>query len=126
MIVTLANLKEATKQQIFDQVAAHMLTQNKASMKVEGSDEFCAYRGDAGLKCAAGCLIADDEYKPEMDRSVFGNGTGWDTLVSRGLAPSEHEMFIGRLQRIHDSTPPTNWKDRLNEFAVSHDLIPVE
>lgn len=60
MKITLKNLHEATEQQVFDQVAGHLLTQKEVL-----PSPACFYRGPNGLKCAAGCLIANDEYMPE-------------------------------------------------------------
>lgn len=68
MIITLKNLHEATAQQVFTQVATHLLTQKERSFVIDDrGEELCAYRGDNGLKCAAGCLISNDEYNPIMD-----------------------------------------------------------
>lgn len=125
-MITLANLKDATAQQIFDQVATHLLTQNKQSMK-SGDVNVCLYRNGEGLKCAAGCLIGDDEYKPEMDSSgTIGGGTkvgsGWGRLVERGLVPSEHEELITSLQRVHDAYLPTHWGVQLANLANRFDL----
>ncbi len=43
-----------TKQEIFDKVATHLLTQNEKALNSVGG---CVYRTDKGLKCAVGCLI---------------------------------------------------------------------
>lgn len=94
-MITLATLHEATEQQIFDQVAAHLLKQQAKSMI---SLTMCAYRGRQGMMCAAGCLIADDEYDVEMDQ----HATSWNSLVDRKLVPAAHESFIRGLQSVHD------------------------
>lgn len=126
-MITLANLKDATAQQVFDQVATHLLTQNKQSIDMKNSNA-CLYRSIAGLKCAAGCLIGDDEYKPEMDTSgVIGSGktkvgSGWSRLVERGLVPSEHEELISALQSLHDTFVPEYWAMRLAMLAERNGL----
>lgn len=94
-MITLATLHEATEQQIFDQVAAHLLKQQAKSMI---SLTMCAYRGRQGMMCAAGCLIADDEYDAEMDQ----HATSWNSLVDRKLVPAAHKNFIRGLQSVHD------------------------
>lgn len=111
MTITLKTLPQATEQEIFDQVKNHLLTQNKASMREGGT---CVYRGPNGLKCAAGCLIGDDEYLPEMDRAY---GTTWLALAGRGLVPQEHKDFIIELQNVHDDWSPSSWPDKLNKLA---------
>jgi len=113
-MITLKNLAQATPQQVFDQVATHLLTQMDRSAD---SDDTCAYRGQLGLKCAAGCLIADDEYKPYME--VRGS---WGQLVNDELVPFEHEELIRQLQSVHDMNPPSNWRVHLIGAAVHHDL----
>lgn len=133
-MITLATLKDATKQQIFDQVSAHMLEQNKPSKKLEpnGFSKMCAYRGgESGeLKCAAGCLIADDEYIPEMDQTGFVDGkqTGsdWSSLIRRDLVTDAHSVIISELQQVHDTVDPVSWKRQLNQLAQRNGLVPIE
>lgn len=124
-MITLANLKDATAQQVFDQVATHLLTQNKKSMN-PGDVTACLYRSTEGLKCAAGCLIGDDEYTPEMDKGgVVGSikvGTGWGRLIERGLVPDVHAELITSLQSLHDATVPEQWPTRLSSFAQRRGL----
>lgn len=97
MTITLATLAQATEQQIFDQVVTHLAKQRKGAHLEE---KGCAYRGEGGSMCAAGCLIADSEYEPAMDN--IGGPTAWDSLVHQGFAPPQHGQFILELQRIHD------------------------
>ena len=61
-MITLKTLPQATAQEVFDQVTQHLLKQGKAARSGTGA---CRYRVETRgeiLKCAAGCLIADDEY----------------------------------------------------------------
>lgn len=95
-MITLATLKDATAQQVFDQVANHLLTQLKVS--VNSDDSLCQYHSDDGTKCAAGCLIADNEYSLCMEG--IGN---WTNIVEQGFASSHHENLIFELQEVHDS-----------------------
>jgi hypothetical protein len=127
-MITLATLNDATPQQIFDQVTAHLLKQNQQCKTLATSQ--CAYRGgeDGKLKCAAGCLIGDDEYKQEMDRAGYINnisyGSNWSSLVKRGLIPEHrHENLIINLQNIHDSCAPDDWELELKNFAINHGLV---
>ena len=113
-MITLKTLHEATEQEVFDQVARHLLTQNKASLDMLGNS--CQYRGIDGLKCAAGCLISDDEYQPDMER------TYWGELVNSNLAPKEHEEIIAMLQDIHDDWPPSRWLFALKDLAAERNL----
>jgi hypothetical protein len=76
-MITLKTLKNSTDQEVFDQVANHLLTQNKRSVSAT-DNTLCVYRSPDGLKCAAGCLIADDEYDPRME------GSNWKEMYERG------------------------------------------
>jgi hypothetical protein len=108
-MITLKTLKDATEQEVFDQVAEHLLKQNAQS--IVGT--LCAYRGDGGLKCAAGCLIGDDEYSREWDENFIS----WPRLVTKGVVPRLHSALVGQLQQIHDSYDPEQWKAALANVA---------
>lgn len=115
MNITLATLHEATEQEVFDQVATHLLTQNKRSYNEELAT--CAYRSPDGLKCAAGCLIADEEYDLRWEDAT------WITLSrERGVVPSTHACLIEELQRIHDNVELDEWSYHLESLAKEHEL----
>lgn len=114
--VTLATLHEATAQQVFDQVARHLLAQGKRS---RGSGDSCLYRGPDGLKCAAGCLIDDLEY---LD--VFED-YAWDQLVDANRVPKAHENLIALLQALHDCEEPESWPEALRGLALYKKLSPA-
>lgn len=119
-MITLATLPQATAQEVFDQVARHLLTQNARSVMEGAWRSKCAYRSDDGLKCAAGCLIDDAEYKPVMDG--LSEGSAWENMVSEGLAPDVHVDLISDLQDIHDGYEPGAWFDELAMLAESKGL----
>jgi hypothetical protein len=124
-MITLKTLAQASAQEVFDQVVTHLLTQKKRSEgKNEDGDLKCVYRND-DLKCAAGCLIADDEYVDKMDHPdyVTGIGTSWLSLVERGLVPStKHNNLITSLQKIHDSVFVIEWERELIRMAQTEGL----
>lgn len=118
--ITLATLHLATEQEVFDQVVAHLRSQRVASRDVEA----CLYRNSAGLKCAAGCLIADDEYKPEMDNPTGddkNSGTGWSISVKRGTFPNTHDRLISLLQGVHDGGEE-RWERNFEHIAEDYKL----
>lgn len=118
-MITLATLPQATAQEVFDQVKNHLLTQNAKSIMegANGADgEGCAYRGVRGLKCAAGCLIGDDEYKLSFENRTWGN------LLHEQNFPLHHEALIRRLQYIHDAKDVSNWPYELKELAQEFHL----
>ena len=114
MTITLKTLPEATEQEVFDQVVTHLLTQGKRSMSLRWSG--CAYRGQNHLKCAAGCLISDEEYSSDME------GYSWVNLLDRKQVPQSHYALITRLQHIHDGIQPENWKRELDVLATEFKL----
>jgi hypothetical protein len=118
MTVCLANLTTSTAQEVFDHVADHMLRQGVKSQNEWGN---CLYRGPNGLMCAAGCLIGDDEYNPDMDSEEQNT---WSSMIEREFAPETHHELISTLQLIHDSAPPEYWSKMLIEAATYRNLDP--
>lgn len=94
MNITTKNLHEFTEQEVFDYVVDKLFAQNRASIDAH---EQCQYRGENGIKCAGGHLIADDDYKPWFE------GTIWSELIDNGAVPRDHCHLIGELQAMHDS-----------------------
>ena len=98
----------ATSQEIFDFVAHHLLTQNECSVSPLGKG--CAYYGQNGLKCAAGCLIPDELYDEDLeDRPWRG--------IKDILDMKQHACLVTKLQKIHDETEVNCWKHELTFLA---------
>jgi hypothetical protein len=117
-MITLKTLAQASAQDVFNQVVTHLLTQNAKSTTPGNMDTpDCMYRGDGGLKCAAGCLIGDDEY----DKEELENLT-WSHLAHNGKAPNVHIEIISSLQRIYDTEEVEVWPTKLKETAEAYDL----
>lgn len=112
MNITLKTLASATEQEVFDHVASHLLAQGKKSL-YKGS---CSYRGKDGLKCAAGCLMADSEYDPDWE------GKSWFHLIEVGIAPEQNRYIISELQKVHDNASPERWREKLGLVAEQFDL----
>ena len=119
--ITLANLAESTGQEVFDYVAFNLLTQNKKSeserLNALGKSEMiCMYRSSTGLKCAAGHLIADDEYRPEFE------GRLWNYLVQDWGVTRKHFLLITELQSIHDTVSVCEWLYQLTRIAAREEF----
>lgn len=110
-MITLKTLAQATAQEVFDQVARHLLTQNAKAIGPTGCYDY-VYLTPEGLKCAAGCLIADNEYSVDFEYEV------WGSLVAQGVAPEAHEELITALQVVHDGWEVCEWPDRLRANAL--------
>lgn len=116
-MITLSTLKDATEQEVFYQVKDHLLRQKARSL---GKDKLCKYRGENGLKCAAGCLIADEEYKPTFERKTWGELSKSRTYKIGNC----HAELINRLQHIHDSGFLYDWEEELGQAAKEFGLKP--
>lgn len=118
-MITLKTLPQATAQEVFDQVAKHLLTQGKKS--ISENNQFCMYRGFNGTKCAAGCLIADDEYRLGFEKRT------WEELVNEYAVSKNHCLLIMKLQSVHDEyNNIEDWKSILNNLAEESDLKPID
>ena len=120
-----------TLQQIFNKVAAHLLTQNAKSElppvafpDADYDESTCAYRGSNGTACAIGCLISDEHY----DAAELEGRQVTSTAVREALRASDvplnsrtMELLIN-LQRVHDDYPPQDWPGALKRVAYSHRL----
>lgn len=99
-----------TNKEAFNTVKDHLLKQQERS--TEGG--ACAYRGNNDLKCAIGCLIKDEEYRPNMEGNTVGE------LWEKGLLPAsinEVDMYVlNCLQTIHDGEEPDYWHEELDEL----------
>lgn len=113
-----------TEQETFDIVAKHLLTQNKKAMAVYGfaiamDMPRCAYRGNDGTKCAAGCLIPDDDYNPDME----GRGITTPNALHTVLTAAGHDIqLVEALQYVHDVYPVSAWREQLADVAARFGL----
>lgn len=106
------------RQEIFDTVARHLLTQ-----KVPATDHLgiCQYLADDGKKCAVGCLITAEEYHPKME------GHGVKELL-RKFELARFAPFIElleSLQAVHDDRDPSEWPEALALIASDFRLSPA-
>lgn len=121
-----------TKQEIFNKVVEVM-----ASQKFERSmsGHHCAYRGEAGMKCAAGALIKDEFYNKKFEgASVFSEippsigplkakTIALDEAMANSGIPKEELQFVGDLQIAHDSGHrPELMRGYLLKIAENHAL----
>ena len=144
-----------TKQEIFDFVMNHLWNQNKKS---ENAKEYfenswqevsietsCLYRNfDDGSKCAIGCLIPDNLYRPSFEtKSVDGLILDIDAysepphIVTEDYRKfinflSSNLKFLMSLQILHDNyndiTSSTTFRNYLlkesENVAIEYNLIP--
>lgn len=94
-MITLKTLEQATAQEVFDQVCEHLIQQNRPSCYFDGDYTFSLYRTKTGLKSAIGCLMSDEEYKPEFEIQE------WETLVKNYNLPNAHFKLLKDLEWVH-------------------------
>lgn len=122
-----------TKQEIFDRVTEHLLTQKKRSTTWDESGYKCKYRGPNGLKCAIGILIPDHLYNPVFDGTLSqAKAFGLKGLSIRRLMKAvpalqdylgaENLDILNELQSIHDDVDPSSWRVRLFYLAGQYHL----
>lgn len=114
-----------TYQEVFTKVKTHLLKQNEKS-EIFGRG-VCAYRGDRDRKCAAGVLITDEAYLPEMEGKRISTmyHTGHErfrsALQQSGINDSNIHI-ISDLQDVHDGFPPHMWENELKRIAEKYKL----
>lgn len=113
-MITLKTLPQATAQEVFDQITRHLLKQGKAARSGTGACQYRVETQGEVLKCAAGCLIADDEY------SRLFESVAWNDLVNDGKVPSNHANLIWHLQRIHDRELFGDWPHYFEKIAKEY------
>jgi len=124
-----------TKQQTFDIVVKGLAAQGFERALATDSYSSCMYRDDKGRKCAAGQLIPDELYNPEMEKMgsicyIFDDDFDRDRYSLyelSGLVEHDRKLLID-LQDAHDlSMGSTVDRDALLRVAVKHELtIPQE
>lgn len=122
------------QQEIFNKVVTHLAQQGVQSIDINTrTDEYagdCAYRGDNGAKCAVGCLILDQFYRPEIEGEFVTSVEVRNCLVESEVLEKSHTEeqlddklnLLGSLQRIHDANSPHSWKKAFTELAQKHGL----
>lgn len=116
-MITLKTLADASAQDVFNQVALHLLSQGKRAVEGEEVCGDCVYHSPDGLRCAAGCLISDEEYDEAMEWN------SWLYLVDDELVPQEHANLISELQNLHDMKHPDDWAGSLSSLAGELGLV---
>lgn len=123
-----------SKQETFDTVAKHLLTQKK---KAWTRGTGCAYRGEDGTKCAVGCLIPDDRYDSDLEGAglTINRPEGyshprairlWDLVTELG----HNTDLLSSLQVVHDYSSPEIWVRELGivarRFHLNDEVLNVQ
>ena len=87
-------------QELFDTVVGHLHRQGMPAIDETGQ---CSYRGYNGTKCAAGVLIPNEYYDPEMDERNLNINIVIETFKVPNYIKDNHEL-VAALQEFHDYT----------------------
>ena len=123
-------------QQLIDDIATHLLTQNRKSVDAHPHVIQCMYRFE-GLKCAIGALIPDDLYNPGMERLGVENVLHTFPILRKHLhtvyevserEASKFQAILEEAQSIHDNKDwsPKAWPTKLDELRAEYLYIPKE
>lgn len=110
-----------TKQEIFDKVSNHLLTQKE---QARGHGDCVYWDRDHGLKCAIGCLIPEDKYMEEIE----GHGVSeLKNFLEEACGINTHDTdviaLLVDLQHTHDAFDDVEqWKEELEKLKETHDL----
>lgn len=115
-------------QNIYDTVKSHLLGMRRQSK----CDGVCVYRDSRGAMCAAGVLIKDEHYSPELEQNVATENIVRLALILSGVKNSQISI-VQSLQNVHDEND--NWtksgkglnkegKQALSKVALDYDLVP--
>lgn len=144
-------------QEVFNTVARHLFTQGERAVGLneagyekvckenlaEGytppnKEDFmqCQYRTSEGLKCAIGCLIPDELYRPNMEtRGIYSLLDSFPGVAERldiDMVNHSHRTscnLLADLQSVHDNI--NSWHDtltmrqRLADVAQKFELDPA-
>lgn len=123
-----------TNQEAFDTIVAHLRQQNdRAVLILDGAEQgsSCMYRTAAGLKCAVGCLIPDDQYHADFDDEEQMQERTGDENVGTGVCivapfiPALEGLnldFLEDMQSVHDNSGVDLWEESWKTIADQYGL----
>lgn len=120
--VEVTEKKTYTPQETFDTVVAHLRKQGCRATSEGGQ---CRYRTTVDgvvLRCAAGCLIPDKQYRDSFEGRQIG---GSDLTLNSTILCLGHDILLVRaLQVVHDEHYVRDWEHRFqfvaNEFGLTY------
>lgn len=111
-IKSLSHIKQASLQDIYDQVKGHLLKQKKKSMY----NEQCDFISTDGCRCSVGCLMSREEaYKYR--------GLPLDLIEPILELDESRQDLLGLLVDCHDCYRVEDWETRLGQIAETYDLV---
>ena len=105
-------LTHEERQNVFNKVAAHLLSMKEQSVDADGS---CMYRGGNNQRCAVGVLIPDEIYDPLIENhdiaSLWGMArvSAFDEPLNKFILDNLEDDLLFYLQGVHDAY--ASWSD---------------
>lgn len=123
------------KQEIFNKVRNHLLTQNQKSIlpinHPDGSP-ICQYKTKTGLMCAIGCLLPEGFDTARVEGHYAGDDQVVSVLLDSGVLENNGRKFGGDidllcdLQSLHDNYDVEYWPHQLRKIANDYKLTVEE
>jgi hypothetical protein len=118
-----------SNQETFDTVVAHLRRQGSKAQARDPTSGLitCLYRAPDGKRCAAGCLIPDNQYEPALELSAVGgiseNNKYCSNEVTLLIEELGHDIeLVGALQSMHDNSEVADWETKLEQLATDFGL----
>lgn len=114
-MITIHNINEHTLQEVYDQIALHLLTQGERAIN---EFEQCELRNDCGYTCAIGSLIPENDYSPSLEYYFLEMfETEFNVRLSADMAD-----LLDKLRIVHDFCNPSAWENALKIVAEKMQL----
>ena len=109
------------EQELFNRVKTHLLNQGAKAVTevVSHGINMCQYHAESGLKCAVGCLITDEVYRPSMEGEDINDDLVYNGLRDSGIDMSGRALgILYKLQNVHDSNDPSDWSRAIDTVEM--------
>lgn len=112
------------QQEIFNTVVQHLRAQGKQAMgQTLRKGDMCMYLAPDGCKCAAGCLIPPEDYRPEFEgNSIENRESAVGVYFKQKFPNSDDRELIQDLQNIHDNGEVNTWESQWRYLASNYGL----
>lgn len=98
-----------TDQELFDAVVTHLRKQGRRA--TNPCTRKCVYHAPDGTRCAAGSLIIDEHYYPDLEGRALTSAPVELALIESGLTSEQvHSELLGDLLHCHDENIPEDWE----------------
>lgn len=101
------------------------MVKSSAPRTATSSVNTCMYRGPNNTKCAAGHLIEDEDYDPDMENKPINIVVNMyrDLKSFVGMVHNPNLLaMVGQLQKVHDHKKPLEWLSEWYKIADNHAL----